>query len=198
MAVELRFRQLPGARRTGDSRRPGLDRSGQSLVEFLVLMPLLIGLTVIMVRVTTAIQVSIVNQQYARAQSLFLAYNSAVYPRLQQREDNFIRRGYNNMVIGVSDNSAPDSGPYVPKATVQKIARKPNGGGSDENQSEPERRDKVRVRTTVTLCTQTNVLQPGKDSPILPLGPDYRPTGRNRLAENVKLDFCGGPVPYEQ
>jgi len=43
---------------------------GQSVLEFVFMLPILLGLIVIMVRSNTVIQMSIVNQKYARAQAL--------------------------------------------------------------------------------------------------------------------------------
>ncbi len=43
--------------------------SGQSVLEFLLLIPLIVALTVLLVKMNAVIQVSIVNQQYARAQA---------------------------------------------------------------------------------------------------------------------------------
>ena len=40
-----------------------LGERGQSLLEFCLLLPVLLGLVTMMIRVNTAIQVSIVNQQ---------------------------------------------------------------------------------------------------------------------------------------
>ena len=57
-------------------KRLNLKEDGQSIVEFLVSLPLLVGLAVVLIRVNSAIQMSIVNQQYARAQTLNLTYNS--------------------------------------------------------------------------------------------------------------------------
>ncbi|MEK7689516.1 MAG: hypothetical protein AAB425_00690, partial [Bdellovibrionota bacterium] len=109
-----------------------LGQEGQSVLEFLLMLPLMVGLSVMMVKVNSAIQVAINNQQYARAHALWLTFGSSVYPERKFRyntdespKDTFV--GFNQMVVGVSDNVAPDreSGdPYVPEATVQTIARR--------------------------------------------------------------------------
>src|SRR4051794_31601143 len=85
---------------------------GQSMVEFLFMLPLLLGLAVLLVRISTAIQISIVDQQYARSQTLFLTYNSATYPRLGLQV-SMQQKGLNQMVVGVSDNAA--SANYTPE-----------------------------------------------------------------------------------
>src|SRR4051812_29317262 len=86
--------------------------SGQAMVEFLLLLPAIVVLIVVMVKVNMAIQVSIVNQQYARAQALWLAFNSPVYPELRHRVKNFQtgNKMANQMIIGVSQNSFPEEG----------------------------------------------------------------------------------------
>jgi hypothetical protein len=51
--------------------------AGQSLLEFLLMFPMLLALVIVLIRVNTAIQISIVNQQYARAQTFVLTSNAA-------------------------------------------------------------------------------------------------------------------------
>ena len=80
-----------------------MDVKGQSIVELILMMPVMIGIAVLTMRVNTAIQVSIVNQQYSRAQALFLTYNSAVYPPLKLRLPELQGKKYNQMLIGISD-----------------------------------------------------------------------------------------------
>jgi len=167
------------------------NESGQSLVEFMIVLPLLLGLVVIMTRINQIIQVSIVNQQYARHQALVLARNYSIYPKIPLRESELTAKGYNQMVIGVSDNVAPDDDPrYTPKATVGRITRA-RVPASDEGKSEPKQRANVRVRNTVTLCTQNNVLIDGGNKPILP------PGAPSNLNEKSKFDICGSPMKYE-
>lgn len=152
-----------GLRITGKRVR---DDSGQSVLEFLFLLPMLIGLTVVLIRINSAIQVSIVNQQYARSQTLFLAFNSPVYPQSEYREKFFVQGQSNRMVIGVSDNvQKEDEAEYVPEATTQNIARNRRlSGGEGPAQSEPVKRGMVRVRSTVALCTPLNVIKEGGGS----------------------------------
>jgi hypothetical protein len=173
------------------------DESGQSILEFLLLLPMLLGLTVLVIRTNTAIQVSIANQQWARAQALFLTFNSPIYPSVASRESNFIQTGFNQMMIGVSDNIASSQGTYVPIATVQNIARKANAGGSDDAQTVPSARAKVRVRTTVSLCTQPNVVPAGSAfAALLPLGggPQFAAQAKYNLSESTKFDYCRSPL----
>lgn len=195
------LRAAPAARR-GFAFWTPVDsaESGQSIIEFMFLLPMLVGLAVLLVRVNTAIQISIVNQQYARQHVLFLTYSSPVYPRIRIREDSFIERGFNQMLIGVSENLAPE-GSYVPKASTKNIARKPKLGSNDVK-SEPSERGEVRVRTTVSLCTQPNVINFGSSGggslqPILPLKKDqdnYVAVAPYNMPETAKFEYCRSPL----
>ena len=177
----------------------GLNQRGQSVLEFLLMLPMMIGLVVILVKVNTVIQISIVDQQYARAQTLWLAFNSSVYPTLRIREPNLTGKNYNQMVLGVSENVAPrDGSPYNPKAATHYVARK-RGQPEGEARKEPKDRALVRVRNTVTLCTQPNIVNgPNGNVPILKLdkGPEFLPMLPSSLSENSKFDYCASPLIY--
>ncbi len=127
-------------------------RSGQALIEFLLLFPAMLVVTIFLLRANSAAQVSAVNQKYARAQALFLAYNSPVYPERRFRENLEV----SEMTMGVSDDLAEPS--YVPDATSINLARKGSkAAANDDAKTEPALRARVRVRDSVTLCTQTNL-----------------------------------------
>jgi hypothetical protein len=174
---------------------------GQSLLEFVLMLPLLVGLSIIMVRVNQAIQVSIVNQQYARADALFLSFNSPIYPVLA-KQTRLIQFGTNQLILGVGDNVAGDGDAnYRPKATVQLIARSKKVQASDAPGEEPPTRSLVRVRGTVTLCTNTFTVKgaSGQASPVLPVDSTKTPvvaTGRSALGEQTTFDLCGSPIKY--
>lgn len=149
--------------------------SGQALVEFLLVIPAIILFFVLMVRINSAVQVSIVNQKWSRAHIHFLAMNSPVFPMLKFREDP--SRGMavsksDQFVLGISGDLLEDGDEVTPSATV--IAIKGKRGlpgmptrGDNSNQSEPARRDQIRVRNTVTMCTQNNfVNSSGKGTPL--------------------------------
>jgi len=176
------------------------NEEGQSLFEFLLMLPMLVGLTVILVRVNSAIQISIVNQQYARAQTLFLAFNNSTYPVLSQ-QSRLIKNGTNQLILGVSDNVADNEG-YTPIASVQMITRNKSGQASDAPREEPTTmRARVRIRNSVTLCTPTFVVDgaKGASQPIMPLqGSPPIPSGPSALTEGTRFNFCGSKVKYEQ
>src|SRR5688500_8394742 len=96
------------------------EETGQSILEFLMMLPMLIGFCIMLMRVNMAIQISIVNQQYARAQTLFLTFNSPHYPSLERQVQDLTPNSMNQMLLGVSDNVAVAG--YTPKAPVQLIA----------------------------------------------------------------------------
>ncbi len=183
----------------------GAKEQGQSILEFLILLPMLVGITMILIRINTAIQISIVNQQYARAQTLFLAYNSAFYPELS-KHDRLISNSTNQMIVGVSDNSegSNQSGQtsYVPRATVQLVARTPRIVAPNQPQEEPTTRAKVRIRSTVTLCTPVISLSSGNGTghAILAVTPRLRPpfdaVGSSTLSEGSRFNYCGSPIQY--
>jgi len=158
MAVE-RHRKI-GQRVSATAPVVGKKNSGQSLVEFLIMLPIVVSLATLMVRVNTVIQVSIVNQKYARAQALFLAYNSPYYPELRLRK-RMKELNSNELILGVSNKNAPlaDSGQeYEPDPIIVSIVSRGKPVGDDQS-PEPAQRGRVRVRSTVTLCTQVNVVQ---------------------------------------
>ena len=173
---------------------------GQSLLEFLLMLPMMIGLIVIMSRVNTAIQASIVDQQYARMQTLWLTFNSPIYPKLGLQASQLNQKKYNQMMVGVSDNVITASSSQ-PKASTTLITRTPAQafGASNDPQQEPPSRANVRIRNTVTLCTQANLVG---GTPILDLAvanpdanlPTVTVAGAYNLPEDSKFDYCRGMV----
>lgn len=169
--------------------------SGQSVLEFCLMFPLLLGFTGMLLRFNTAIQISIVNQQYARIQALFLTYKSPDFPRLGLR--HWLTEPLKNrLVVGVADNSFLDpSASKIAEPTIQNISSVKNAG-SDENQTEPELRSRVRIRDTVALCTGPHVIgvRGGGWVPALPLNGKYEAEGSYAPSDdNIAFDFCRNP-----
>jgi hypothetical protein len=174
------------------------EEQGQSLLEFLLMLPMMIGLIVIMSRVNSAIQASIVDQQYARMQTLWLTFNSPVYPKLGLQSSELNGKNYNQMMIGVSDNEIT-SDSNQPVASTTMITRSPASasGASNDPQQEPLTRANVRIRNTVTLCTQANLVG---GTPILNIAvtnasanlPTVTAAGAYNLPEDAKFDYCRG------
>jgi hypothetical protein len=164
------------------------NEEGQSIVEFLLMLPLMFGIAMTLLWVNSAIQIGIVDQQYARAQVLFLAFNSPFYPEYT-KQVQMVEQGTNQMVMGVSDNAIPDGATIVPKATTQQITRNSIAKtASNENRAEPKDRSIVRVRNTVTLCTGNVALSSGTGFIHI-----------SRLQEGMTMNYiCGGQLQYEQ
>ena len=159
-----------------EGRRDSPSESGQSILEFLMMLPVLIGLVVMLIRVNTAIQISINNQKFARAQALLLTYNSAIYPEIKLRVPNLDEKSYNHMLLGVSNKLVSQQEKNPPESPRHKIS-KAKGGANDcsgEGDGGGGKRATVCVRNTVTLCTQQNVSNTsGGSKPIFVEGGVY-------------------------
>jgi hypothetical protein len=133
-----------------------------------------------MVKVNTAIQVSIVNQKYSRLQAVALARNSPYYPSSRVRA-SLLDSGSNRMTVGVSDEPTGGGGIIRPKATEIMVARNRTlaAQASDDPGITPSERANIRVRSTVTLCTANHAIEAGKafESKLLG-GPDSSPWPR--------------------
>ena len=156
----------------------------QSVIEFVFMLPMLIGMSTLLVHINTAIQIGIVNQQYARAQTLNLTYSSPFYPALFHPDGSagpryqLMSEHANQMVLGVSDNVS--SGDYVPIATQQMVVRKRSLAPPNAPQDElAKTMGWVRVRNTVTLCTDSF-------------------TDNANLVEGTRFqDICGSGFTYD-
>jgi hypothetical protein len=167
--------------------------SGQSVLELLLVLPLMLVLVFLLIKINTAIQVSIVNQQYARAQALYLAYNSPYFPALTNQVFQE-KRLINKLEVGVSQNLPENDSNFEPEATVQNIARNTKIVASDDPKTLPTLRTKVRIRTTVTLCTQNVILNTAKGWQSTPQGSLL---GQNSASE-LGASYCQGALEYEQ
>ena len=157
------------------------NESGQSVIEFMLMLPLMLALTVLLVKMNTAIQMSIVNQQYARAQLTFLTFNSSSYPQRKLVKSLFERTNSNRMIIGVAENSFPPEGTAAPEASTYTVARNSKRVGADPPQDEPRQRAKVRIRDTVEMCTQNNFASVG-GKPV--------PVDSIQLNESATFQYC--------
>ena len=194
-ACEVRT-TVPAAR--ARRRRRPRARRGQSIVEFLLAVPVMVGLTLLLIRVNTVIQMGIVDQQYTRAQALNLAFNSSNYPELKFMPGQFHSKAMNQMVLGMAENAPPSDGGsgYTPLASTFKLGSK--SPGASEDKGDVERRNNVRVRNTVTLCTQINVVDVGgQKRPLLPVNAEkpYAAAGRWQYHEQILggMDYCYAP-----
>lgn len=167
---------------------------GQSMIEFLLVLPVLIGLVGLLTRAMSAVQMSIVSQKYARAQTLYLAANSPVYPALRHRQganDAFTSASTmaNEMVLGVEEKVGEDEEARAPIVQQQAIARPGRDNRANDEGEDPRRRSRIRIYNTVTLCTQNNVVLAG--SQPAPSG-EFTGIPDGALSENSRFDFCRG------
>ena len=154
------------------------------------MLPAMIGLMIVLLRVNQAIQVSIVNQRYARGAALSLTFNSPYYPMIKYHKPDFYDKKYNAMVIGVSQNFADDEvgDSYTPEAATQLVARSKGlakGNASDHTDEEPKQRGFVRIRTTVSMCTPSYVVK-GATGELMPLTP-------NGMTDATQFEYCRSP-----
>lgn len=163
---------------------------GQSLVEFLLLVPLMVGISVLLVRMNTAIQVSLVNQKYSRLQAHFLTMNSPYFPRSDIRS-RLVQVGVNRQTVGVGDEKIEENSSAPPKATEIFVARSPAAAaGADDGSKEPTSRSRVRIRTTVTLCSMSHSYG-GFQSAQARSGPVMVAASLDR--DKNLFNLCGGP-----
>ncbi len=183
--------------RTGAATRASIrGREGQSILELLLMFPMMMGLAIVLIKVNTVIQFSIVNQQYARAQTLWLAFNHAWYPKTDKREPFFAQRGYNRMIVGVAENAAPEPDePYVPEVSKHMIARtRALAGGEGSTQEEPAQRGFVHVRTTVAMCTPSTFVGSGSSRQSITV-PKVAKAGVSRDPFDPKsFSYCVSPL----
>ena len=129
---------------------------GQSLLEFLFMLPVMVFLMLLMVRVNTVIQIAIVNQKYSRAQIHFLTYNSPNFPEVRLAAAGG-DKATDRLELGVSGNvlEADETGAAHPDATTFLLSRKGKPKGNDDPMTEDHReRGNVRIRNTVILCSR--------------------------------------------
>ena len=84
---------------------------GQSVLELILMLPMMVILTMLMIKINTVIQISLVNQKYSRSHALALAMNSPYFPGMALRTNDLTNIGYNQMIIGVSAIEILDGSP---------------------------------------------------------------------------------------
>jgi len=167
---------------------------GQSIIEFLLMLPLFIGMVISLVKVSSAIQSSIVNQQYARLHALWLTFNSPYYPELrftEGKDNHFFDQGINQMLIFVGEEAGQTleqqgggGGNLKPSAPTQNIAKGANARPASSNNTNSRLRTKVRILNSVSLCTNDNNVKVGGRS----VKASQMPNG------GFDFNFCGYPL----
>lgn len=167
-------------------------QAGQSLLEFVLMLPVIFGLAKVIYRANMAIQQSIVNQQYARQQTLIITEHSPNYPpkfrmnRSPGSRQRLVDMKTNVLLVGVSENPFKEAtGDQDPEAPMQLIARSPAAaGGKGPAAEEPSQRSWVRIRTTVALCTPSVVIN--TENGIVEAGPMNVVSGESSM-------YCHNP-----
>lgn len=128
--------------------------SGQALVEFLMLVPIVMAFVWYLVHVSSAINKSIVGQKHARSQLFLKMFNHRSGP--MQRDADGTNRAV--FYIGVAGNVM--QAVASPIAPVEKMGIGPNPkkiatADDDPGEAKPNSfRQNVRVRTVFGICTQ--------------------------------------------
>ena len=125
-------------------------QSGQSLLEFAFLVPLIVGMLTLLVEVETVISAAIVGQKYTRQHLHFLLFNHRHYPQprfLERSDGTYHERWW----IGLDDNINDTQKPPTPVAPKFKVGRKKVPGGQDD-EPEPAQRQNVRLRISAFMC----------------------------------------------
>lgn len=128
--------------------------SGQAMIEFMMLIPILLAFMWYLVHVSTAINKSIVGQKHARSQLFLRLFNHRSGPMTNdfkntQRSHYYI--GVSSKITTVSDEQ--------PEAPVEMLGIGPNPKSMDMAVDDPGEaeagsyRQKVRVRTVFGICT---------------------------------------------
>lgn len=149
-----------------------MDCSGQSVVELILLFPVLFVFASLMYKTNMASQVAINNAKFVRSQLFILTGNSAEYPRLQFRFQlfgkgrSFAAQNHSRMLVGIADPSEAqkyddDDVELRPIPAMIDIRRNRGALSGSEDVGEPNRRTNVRLRNTASICTQFNSAQQG-------------------------------------
>lgn len=131
------------------------QRRGQTLLEFLIVLPLILVFIKITLKVNAASQISINNQKALHSKILDLASNSPFFPRIANHEVSFVKKNRNFMTIGMVAGPFDDANPATQIAPIHEISRDPatqaiKGPPGQEARSTTG----VRVRTSAGMCPQ--------------------------------------------
>ncbi|GEM_PF-2023993 len=127
---------------------------GQSVVEFALLLPVLVGLFYILIQANSAITTAIVHQKYVRMRLHFMALNHRYYPQLDtlsgRASDNVFQRWW----IGIGDPvtyGLIDPPTRAPEISIGRVSVAEDQMPKEEYPS-IQRRQKVRVRVAAFTC----------------------------------------------
>jgi hypothetical protein len=161
-------------------------QEGQSLVEFLLALPFLFFITILMIKINTVIQYSIVNQRYVRETAVFSTASSP-YTRIDFMKE-IAQIGENRIVMGVAQDPIPanvTSGASTrpPRFKIQRSGVLREVNDKDLTFSNKEQ-GTVRVSTTLSICTPYQI----------------HPTDKRLLTpadyfNGMPFNFCNGETP---
>lgn len=130
-----------------------LDESGQALIEFILLIPIVLMFVWYLVHVNLAINKSIVGQKHARSQLFLKMFNHRSGPMFSE----FSQSKRSHFYIGVSNKVV--AGEVRPEAPTEMLGVGPNPKLQKDMNDEPgepavnTQRQRVRVRTVFGICT---------------------------------------------
>ena len=145
------------------------NKKGQSILEVIFVLPLLLLFVALLYKVNMAVQMAINNAQFSRSQVFTLTANSPNYPRLQFAFYNtatFAGNQQDRLVMGVADPTALSgsnaaTGKIDPIPQTQKIGRANTSVKGSTEAGEVNLRTEIRVRNTSAICTQLNSISKG-------------------------------------
>ena len=128
-------------------------KSGQSILEMVILVPLIVGLFFFTLNVENAISTSIVNQKYARSHLYYLFFNSRYYLE-GQKWIKTERGGYlERYWIGVTDVPAGESPNALAIAPQRQVSLKaPKKTTDNQAENAVSNRQSVRIRSLAFTC----------------------------------------------
>ncbi len=142
-------------------RKKENPESGQALIEFIMLVPLLMAFLWYMVHINIAINKSIVAQKHARSQLFLKMFNHRSGP--MQNDFGFTDRSH--FYVGVSADVV--QGTSTPVAPIESLGIGPNPKSNPDANDEPGEaqpgslRQRVRVRSVFGICTHRKKLPDG-------------------------------------
>ncbi len=159
-------------------------RSGQSMLEFAVLLPIFVLLLQVLVQVEMAISTAIVNQKYARGTLHFLMFNHRNYMEMKfltKNDGTLMRRFWVGVDDKINYGAATTVKPEAPTRFIGQPRQKlPEDGLAQVEYDEINRRQKVRIRVTAFTCI-----------------PPLAANGQNLLTEdNMREDTFSGNYRY--
>lgn len=129
--------------------------SGQSLVEFIFMLPFIITMIVYMTQLNGAINMSINYQQFVRSHLFHLMFNSRNYPEIQY-SNNF--HG-NRLYLGVNKDVITEGSELTPKTPRVKVGSKtPSGDETVDIYPSVTKRQHIQVRVIMGICTPNNIV----------------------------------------